>query len=226
MWYQRYDPQYFRSLFDSEKHIHTHTHNIHIETNPILSAATFGRLDNVKFWLNKFPDWNLEKEDETGEGAALARAITFGPHRLELVRFLLKSGARVDAVSKRRGMTLLMFASANEDADARLLSVLLQNMDSKRIEKYVNMHSRSRSFTHFLFDLIHRRSGRTAIHYAVSRGDIEIVETLLASGADPTRRDWNGQSSVSVDTTSHGGGQKGRRRIRFVWRWVIVSSII
>jgi len=157
--------------------MHTHIY-IYIptdKTNPLLSAATFGRADNIKLWLERFPNWDLEKEDNTGEGTALARVVTSGPDRLELIRFLLNAGSKVNTVSKRRGLSVLMFASANEDADRRILSVLLQHVDSESKTQYVNMRSRSRSFTRLFSDLLRRRSGQTAIHYAVARG----VRSLL-----------------------------------------------
>ncbi len=33
-------------------------------------ASTFGRTDNVKFWLKRFPDWDLERKNKVAGGVA------------------------------------------------------------------------------------------------------------------------------------------------------------
>lgn len=163
--------------------------------NPLLSASTFGRVQIVKYWLKTFPDWNLESEDTTGEGATLARAVAFGPGRYELIQTLLKAGARVDAISKRNGMSILMLACANVDADSKMLKILIKSLDIKSRVKYVNMTSRSGSFAKRCIDWIRRRPGHSALYIAVRRGDVDLVETLLAAGADP-------DSSLSLEDVS------------------------
>ena len=151
----------------------------------MLSASTFGRFDHIKFWLSKYPDWDLENQDETGEGTVLARAVTFGAGRHELVRYLIQSGAKVDSVSKRRGMTVLMFACANEDADTRLLSILLQAVN--RQHTYVNIHSRSRSMKQHVSDMIHRRSGESdeirLAHFPVQ--NMTMITAAMGFSQDP-----------------------------------------
>ena len=44
------------------------------------------------------------------------------------------------------------------------------------------------------------RQGRTALHYAARRGDVDIVELLLRRGADPSMRDDAGKSVQDVCT--------------------------
>ena len=54
--------------------------------DPLMFASIFGRTDNVKFWLNRFPDWDLERKNKVVGGVALGHAVYMGPHRLELVK--------------------------------------------------------------------------------------------------------------------------------------------
>ena len=41
-------------------------------------ASAFGNTDNVKFWLKKFPDWDLEKKNKVVGGVALGQAVYMG----------------------------------------------------------------------------------------------------------------------------------------------------
>ena len=62
----------------------------------LMLASIFGRTDNVKFWLDRFPDWDLERKNKVVGGVALGHAVYMGPHRLELVKVLLEHGASLD----------------------------------------------------------------------------------------------------------------------------------
>ena len=62
----------------------------------LMLASIFGRTDNVKFWLKRFPNWDLERKNKVVGGVALGHAVYMGPHRLELVKVLLEHGASVD----------------------------------------------------------------------------------------------------------------------------------
>ena len=50
--------------------------------DPLMFAAIFGRTDNVKFWLKRYPDWNLERKNSFVGAVVLALAVCMGPHRL------------------------------------------------------------------------------------------------------------------------------------------------
>ena len=66
-------------------------------------ASIFGRTDNVKFWLNRFPDWDLERKNKVVGGVALGHAVYMGPHRLELVKVLLEHGASTITIVQLQG---------------------------------------------------------------------------------------------------------------------------
>eukprot|EP00938_MAST-03A_sp_MAST-3A-sp1_P004031 g4031.t1 len=92
-----------------------------------MMASIFGRIDNVKYWLSRFPDWNVERKNKLG-GAALDMAVMMGPNRLELVKLLLESGASMDYRSAMGG-SIFIDMCQNEDRDLHLLQLLL---DKKR----------------------------------------------------------------------------------------------
>ena len=62
--------------------------------HPFLFACISNRVDNVKFWLKRFPEWDLEKPNRVFGGVALGCAVYMGPNRFELTELLLKRGAK------------------------------------------------------------------------------------------------------------------------------------
>ena len=98
--------------------------------HPFLFACISNRVDNVKFWLERFPEWDLEKPNRVVGGVALGCALYIGPNRFELVKLLLTKGARANSTSWN-GTTHLIAQCANEDADPEVLELLLncKNVD-------------------------------------------------------------------------------------------------
>ena len=62
------------------------------------------------------------------------------------------------------------------------------------------------------------RAGDTAIKHAVCKGYTEIVEILLAAGADPTISGWMGISAVDQAWNSVNGDHQTIREIRAMLR--------
>ena len=55
-----------------------------METILLCVHVHINRVDNVKFWLNEFPDWNLEARNNSVGGIALGLALFMGPNRLRI----------------------------------------------------------------------------------------------------------------------------------------------
>lgn len=108
----------------------------------------------------------LNREGLTPLGVACASG------NWRLARFLLERGARPDPVG---GQPALLAAAGGEDDDAAGLSLLLKQK--------AKVDARS-------------RDGRTALHEAAYAGHMEMIETLLAAGADPATTDVQGRSAV------------------------------
>ena len=58
-----------------------------------------GRLENVKFWLNRFTEWDLDKARGKFGATVMSCAVMMGPNRFELVKYLISRGATVDGIS-------------------------------------------------------------------------------------------------------------------------------
>ena len=100
---------------------------------------------------------------------------------------------------------------SNEDADPDVLQLLLENKKNEnqvnyRLRgvtlKWRNIHRVARFMIRYnlassgLFNTLAQDSGSTAIHYAVKRGDIDVVNLLLRHGADCSIKDDLGKSPV------------------------------
>jgi len=59
----------------------------------LITASIMGRIENVKFWLNTFPDWDVNRKNTVLGGSALGSAVFMGPRRMDLVRVLIDHGA-------------------------------------------------------------------------------------------------------------------------------------
>ncbi|HZH43519.1 MAG TPA: ankyrin repeat domain-containing protein [Lysobacter sp.] len=89
-----------------------------------------------------------------------------------LARFLLERGARPEP---RDGQPALLAAAGGEEDDAAGVQLLLKHK--------AKVDARG-------------RHGRTAVHEAAYAGHVEIVEALLAAGADPALRDDAGRNAL------------------------------
>ena len=175
----------------------------------LMLASILGRTDNVKFWLKRFPDWNLERKNKILGGVALGSAVYMGPHRLEIVKVLLEHGASLNFRNETGGAILTSICSS-EDGDPELLNFLLK----KKMNTSVNYRARGRTakwkllyrLARFLIrnkltksglmTALAQDSGSTALHYAVQRGDIDCVNLLLKNGADPAIKNDLGKTPV------------------------------
>ena len=118
----------------------------------------------------------------------------------------------VDSVSFN-GTSTLTTACANEDADPRVIQILLENTrDTKMINRRIRARTKKWKGIYLMAKLAVRtglsqstlmkrlaeRQGRTALHYAARRGDLDLVELLLSRGADPSVRDDAGKRVQDV----------------------------
>ena len=67
--------------------------------HPFLLACISNRVDNVKYWVERFPDWDLERPNRYFGGVALGCAVYMGPNRLELTQLLIDSGAKLETLT-------------------------------------------------------------------------------------------------------------------------------
>jgi len=210
-----------------------------IGNDPLLCACTQGRLVNARFWLNHFRNWDLSRKNKIG-ATALSCAVFFGPNRRDLVELLISKGAATNNVTyvlyslflslpslhvyththfihlniRHNGTSTLMSACMNEDADCRVVELLLQRSCEMEINRKVRPQTtkwhaiyltaklavRSGISKSILMQSLADRQGRTALHYAARRGDLEIVEFLLRLGGNVSAKDSAGRNVRDVCT--------------------------
>ena len=180
--------------------------------DPLMFASIFGRTDNVKFWLERFPDWDLERKNKVVGGVALGHAVYMGPHRLELVKVLLEHGASLDSFVQIREVRSSSNLCESEDADPELLKLLLNLKKKMRtnvnyrlrgstakwriIYRLARFLTRNKLTQSGLMTALAHDSGSTALHYAVQRGDVDCVNLLLENGANPSIKNDLGKTPV------------------------------
>jgi ankyrin repeat protein len=136
---------------------------------PLMEAARQGNLETVRALLTAKADPNAHE----GKGGQTALMWAVSNSQSAVVGELVQRGADVNARAKS-GFTALMFAAQQGDvASARLL------LDAKANANEVIP-----------------KSGATPLIVASAVGHPEVVELLLASGADPNVKDANGFTSL------------------------------
>ena len=174
----------------------------------LMMASIFGRTDNVKFWLEQFPDWDLERKNKVVGGVALGTAVYMGPNRLELVKVLLKHGAST-ALKNFSGASILTSLCSSEDCDPEIVELVLksesesvnyrrqgQSLKWRNIYRLARVLVRTKIKKTGVMISLARACGSTALHYAVRRGDVDVVNILLRNGADPEIIDGINKSPV------------------------------
>lgn len=135
-----------------------------------------GEEEKVREWLDRKPE---DINAPVGDGyAPLHVACIFG--REALVHFLLDRRALVNlnAMNASRTTPLHLAVGYRGERIARRMARVL-------IENGAELNGR-------------QAGGQTPLHHAVARGSVDIVRTLVASGADPFLKDDNDLSPMDL----------------------------
>jgi ankyrin repeat protein/serine/threonine protein kinase len=175
-------------------------------------ASAGGSIEIVKYLLECGAE--LDRTDRNGD-TALMIAAKFG--RLELVKFFLEKGASLNE-GNRQGFTLLHMAA--DHGHAELVEFFLGrglDVNARSATQYTPLHSAANGcFTnevHYLAvlkvllahgaDVNARMQGdQTPLHRAAGWGRPQILQALLAAGADPTARDADGKTALDIAKVS------------------------
>ena len=184
-----------------------------VGNDAFMFACVFGRTENVKFWLKRFPNWDLERKNKVVGGNALGQAVHMGPRRVEIVKILLDNGAKLDYRTDTGGSILSNICSC-VDGSPELIQFVFDRMSHTLRKQEVNFQNQAQTFkwkaihriarflvrnklTHSgLAEGLARIGGSTALHSAVRSGDVDVVNLLLQYGADPSLKNALGMSSV------------------------------
>ena len=94
-------------------------------------ASIYGRPKNLQCWLERVKDYDLEQRNAVLGVTSLIAAVNMGANKIDTVRTLCESGARIDALT-HAGFSVLMAACANEDSDPMVVKEILSRMDRSR----------------------------------------------------------------------------------------------
>ena len=147
-----------------------------------MMGSIFGRTDNVKFWLKRFPDWDVERTNSIAGIAAFGLGIHMGPKRFELAKLLLTQGSSPTRFNAR-GSSALMSLCSNEDSDISVLKHLLGTSCGNLVNvqrhaktlKWKMIYRLAKSVVRFglsdsgLMRALASQNGATALHHAVQR---------------------------------------------------------
>ena len=224
----------------SLSHTHTYTNkqvkgisNVEL-IDPVQMAAIFNRLENIKLWLKRYPDWDLNKQNRVLGGFTLATGVFMGPNRAELTRYLIEEKGADLSLKTFAGSNTLHSIASGTDCCPESLKIILRHMKSKNLSvderrypvnfkwktivRLSKLYYQYHSSPSMIAKLLGVDSGGTALHSAVLRGDLEIVEILLSAGADPTIKNDLDMDAVSMSwnfPALRGLLQKRHRALRF-----------
>ena len=176
----------------------------------LIAACGIGRLDNVKMWLTRYTNWNINTQNTRFGSTALGNCLNMGPRKYELVKYLVDNTDVDMNVRTHSGASMLHLAADNEDADPKVVRYLL-NLD----RTYINSRKKTETMkwklrnvlaralvtfklTHsLLIQSVAEKAGSSPLYFAVKRGDLEVVEILLEHGADPSTKNDLGRDILS-----------------------------
>ncbi|KAL4167380.1 hypothetical protein KRP22_012866 [Phytophthora ramorum] len=159
-------------LLDAGADLHAVNHNW---CTPLLTAVTHGHEEVVKLLLERGADL----EDRTNEGwTPLLVAAERGYSAL--IKLLVGRGASINSEA-HDGKTGLSVATRQGGVDTcRILIKLLADRDELNVVNVPDI------------------DGRTALHYAASKGSLELVELLVRHGAAVNAADYHGDTPTNL----------------------------
>jgi len=183
----------------------------------LMFAAMFGRADNVKAWLARFPTWDLDRRDATAGCDVLMTAALFGPgssSTLATVRVLLEAKASPLAENDL-GDNALTVACDSDRSGPEVVRELLAAGASVNHQQHFHTRKcktlllaacratrlRSRSL---LLQTTSQLEGCTPLFRAARWGKVEEIRELLAARADTNLRNHKGQTALEVARESDG----------------------
>ena len=119
--------------------------------------------------------WTLDARNNTVGATALHLALFMGPHRLELVKFLIKMGSNLKTTSHTGG-TMLMSLIESEDCEPCVTRLLLSQLSNEA----VNNRRRSRTAKWFLIRAFSKLATRLNLTFSKASMIRALAEVRLS----------------------------------------------
>jgi ankyrin len=187
----------------------------------LMIAAGYGNDENnIRGWLKRYPQWNLERREATAGSTALHWAAGGGPNQRKVFEALLEHGANPLTLC-HTGASVVTVAAFSPDSSPDLMQWLLHYSDGKLLPLLtLSLSPRAMqwriifSITQVLARVGVRRKvvqefasweGRTPLHFAGLMGHLAICDVLVRNGAPLEARTAQGLTPLQLTEKRHGG---------------------
>ena len=177
----------------------------------ITFASLHNRADNVAKWMERFPNFELDRMSEDG-GNALTSAVLFGPDKLPTIKAMVEAGANV-LYRIDNGSHILHHMAANIDMDFATAQYIL-NLAGVRERVDVPMRAMTRKWwlrfkasrllvklgnKKLLLRVVSTWEGLTPLGSAARNGNTVVIEVLARDGgADPMAKNAQGLTALEL----------------------------
>ena len=187
----------------------------------LMWASVFGNDANICSWMERFPDWNLERREVDIGMTALHFAAISGTNKRPTLELLLLKGANPLAVGDN-GVHLLGFAAINPDLLPEEMQWLL-DYNNKEIRQHgLHLGNRPRTLkwrviysttqllsrfgnTNKMMRELASWEGITPLHDAGRLGHHKLAGALMAAGASTEAKTAQGLNPLQLAHVTHGG---------------------
>ncbi len=187
----------------------------------LMYAAMYGEDgNNIRGWLKRYPQWNLERRETMVGLTALHWAAGGGANKAKVVEALLEHGANPLTLT-HAGASMMTLLALNPDSSPDLMQWLLHYSDGKLLPLVkLGMLPRTMqwriiySITQVLARVGVRRKviqeiagweGLTPLHTAGLLGHLAICDVLVRNGAPLEARTRQGLTPLQITEKWHGG---------------------
>ncbi len=192
------------------------------QKDALMWAALAGNEENIRGWIKRYPDWNLERREAEVGMTALHLAVVVGSHRQKqkAMEALLEHGADPLTIA-HNGAHLLGLAAINPDCSPESMQWLLDWNNKKALPLlHLDLQPRTLKWRAILptcrflariglkSKLVNELAsweGLTPLHDAGRLGHHEISEVLARNGALLEARTAQGLTPLQVTAKFHGG---------------------
>jgi hypothetical protein len=166
-----------------------------------MSATSFGRVEHVKLWLERFSNWDLKKKNKTYGANVLSIAasdIQNSKDQLEIMQLFVNHGLSLRDSVTDAGATVLLELCCNNDASANACRWILEHepemWNRKRspqtlrwklkytIARFLCAIGLGNPKHQALAEIWERR--KTPLEEATRRGNMEVVRVLTSESSD------------------------------------------
>jgi hypothetical protein len=184
-------------------------------------ASFIGKDTNIRSWMARFPDWNLERREVEVGMTALHFAAISGTNKRPTLELLLLKGANPLTVGDN-GAHLLGFAAVNPDLLPEEMQWLLDYNGTEIRQHGLHLGIRPRTLkwrvifsatrqlsrlgkTNKMVQELASWEGITPLHDAGRLGHHELADVLTAAGAPTEARTAQGLTPLQLAHVFHGG---------------------